>query len=521
MSKFLKGTFILIVASLITRVLGFINRIVIARFIGEEGVGLYMMALPTLFLIINITQLGLPVAISKFVAEANAKGDEKKTKKILVVSLVCMFSLSLIFTPLIFLLAPMLSETLFTDKRTIWPLLAITPIVPIVAVSSVLRGYFQGKQNMKPLAFSQVIEQVMRIAFIALLTKTFLPYGIEYAAAGAMLASIIGELASLLYLLRAFKLKKHFKVRKGFLKMASSGKKTFTELMSIAIPTLGSRMIGSISWFLEPIIVAQSLAIAGVTTSVATSQYGELTGYALPLLSLPSFITASLATALVPAISEANATGNMKLVVHRLQQALNITFTTGCLAVVTLFVFAEPILKLMYGTSHAAIFIKFLAPFFVMAYLQFPLQSMLQAMNLARAAMINSLIGAIIKMIVIALLATKASFGIMGAAIGIAASIVLVTFLHFSTVVKVVPISLHIRNYTLSFLVALLSGYVGFYTFSYQLTKQSVSTRLLYSILILLLIYLVLMLGTGLIKKRDLKRIPKIGNFLTRFAWRP
>ena len=99
MSKFIKGTLILIVASLITRVLGFINRIVIARFIGEEGVGLYMMALPTLFLVINITQLGLPIAISKFVAEANARGDERKIKKILVVSLACTFSLSIIFTP--------------------------------------------------------------------------------------------------------------------------------------------------------------------------------------------------------------------------------------------------------------------------------------------------------------------------------------------------------------------------------------------------------------------------------------
>ena len=194
MSKFIKGTIILVVASFITRILGFINRIVIARFIGEEGVGLYMMALPTLFLVINITQIGLPIAISKFVAEAQAKGDEKKIKKILVVSIACTFSLSLIFTPLLLLFAPMLSEFLLTDERTVWPLLAITPIIPIIAISSVIRGYFQGKQNMKPFAFSQVIEQIMRIAFIAVLTKAFLPYGIEYAAAGAMLASVIGEL---------------------------------------------------------------------------------------------------------------------------------------------------------------------------------------------------------------------------------------------------------------------------------------------------------------------------------------
>src|SRR5690606_42098993 len=72
---FLQGTLILIIAGMITRLLGFVNRIVIARLIGEEGVGLYMMALPSLFLMITLTQIGLPVAISKRVAEANAVGD--------------------------------------------------------------------------------------------------------------------------------------------------------------------------------------------------------------------------------------------------------------------------------------------------------------------------------------------------------------------------------------------------------------------------------------------------------------
>ena len=303
--------------------------------------------------------------------------------------------------------------------------------------------------------------------------------------------------------------------------MVNSGKGTFTELMSIALPTTGSRMIGSLSWFLEPIVVAQSLAIAGVTTTMATRQYGELTGYALPLLMLPSFITASLATSLVPAVSEANSTGNIKVVVYRLQQALNITFNTGCLAIVTLFVFAEPILELMYHSSNSAVFIKFLAPFFVMQYFQIPLQSMLQAMNLARAAMVNSLIGAIVKLLVIAVLASKENFGIMGAAVGIAVGIVLVTFLHLSTVLKVVPISLHLHSYFSSFFIAIASGYSGFFAFVYWFTNQLLSVRLLSSFAVLIVIYLGLMLGTGSIKKRDLKRIPRIGPFLTRFAWRP
>ncbi|MGA9227110.1 MAG: stage V sporulation protein B, partial [Mesobacillus sp.] len=284
MSKFLKGTFILLIAGLVTRVLGFINRIVIARFIGEEGVGLYMMAFPTLILVVTITQLGLPVAISKNVAEAEARGDYAKVKKILVVSLATTISLSIIFTPALLFLAPYLSNTLFTDPRTHLPLMAIAPIVPIVAISSVLRGYFQGRQNMRPSAISQVIEQLVRITLIAVLTKTFMPYGIEYAAAAAMVASVLGELASLLYLMTTFKLRKKFRLRKNFFQYVHSGKSTFNELMSIALPTTGSRMIGSVSWFFEPIVVAHSLAIAGVAAVAATKQYGALTGFAMPLL---------------------------------------------------------------------------------------------------------------------------------------------------------------------------------------------------------------------------------------------
>jgi len=466
MSKFFQGTLILLAAGLITRILGFINRIVVARMIGGEGVGLFMMALPTLFLIITVTQMGLPVAIAKFVAEANAHGDKKRIKKIVVVSLSITLGLSLIFTPTLFLLAPILSQTLFTDERTYWPLVAMIPIIPIVAVSAVIKGYFQGIQNMKPAAYSIILEQVIRILFIAFLTKTFLPYGIEYAAAAAMFASVIGELASLIYLLTLFKLKKHFPLRKNFFQHISKGKETLNQLLSIALPSTGSRLINNIAWFFEPIIVAQSLAIAGVSTALATQQYGELMGYAWPLLMLPSFITISLSTSLIPAVSEANSTGNNQLVAFRLHQALRIVFITGCLAVVVLFVFAEPIMKLMYGNSNAAIFITFLAPIILFAYYQMPLQSVLQALNLARAAMINSLIGAVVKLALIFILSSQPQLGIMGTAIGFATSIVLVTFLHFATITKRVQVHIEIGGYLLTILVTILSGFIGhvFYT---------------------------------------------------------
>lgn len=520
MSKFLKGTIILLVAGLITRVLGFINRIVIARFIGEEGVGLYMMAFPTLILVITITQLGLPVAISKNVAEAEAEGDYKKIKKILVVSLSITILLSVIFTPALILLAPWLSQTLFTDPRTHLPLLAIAPIVPIIAISSVIRGYFQGRQNMKPAAISQVLEQLVRITLIAVLTKTFLPYGIEYAAAAAMFASVLGELVSLIYLVTSFKFKKRFKLRKDFFKFAHSGKATFQELMTVALPTTGSRMIGSISWFFEPIVVAHSLALAGVATVMATKQYGSLTGYALPLMLLPSFITNSLSTSLVPAISEANSQNNMKLIEYRLQQALRFTFLTGGISVVLLFVLAEPLMVVMFGSASGTQFIKIMAPFFIFSYFQGPLQATLQALNLARAAMINSLIGAVIKTAVIFLLASQPAFGINGAALGIITGIVLVTFLHFATVLKKISFSFYVREYVKTILVIGITAWCGFWLMDHFTLQVPLSVKVIISALEMTILYIVLLFVFSLVYKEDVERIPLIGKPLTKWVFR-
>ncbi len=520
MSKFLKGTMILLIAGLITRVLGFINRIVIARFIGEEGVGLYMMAYPTLILVVTITQLGLPVAISKNIAEAEAQGNMKKIKKILVVSLAITISLSAIFTPALLMLAPYLSKTLFTDSRTLLPLLAIAPIVPIIAISSVIRGYFQGRQNMKPAAASQVIEQIVRISLIAVMTKAFLPFGIEYAAAGAMFAAVIGEMASLLFLLATFKMKKKFRVRKHFFQYVKSGKSTFNELMSIALPTTGSRMIGSLAWFFEPIVVSHSLAIAGVAAIAATKQYGALTGFALPLLMLPSFITNSLATSLVPAISEANSRNERNLIEYRLQQALRFTFLTGGLAVILLYVLSEELMQIMYGSTSGAPFIRLMAPFFIFHYYQGPLQATLQAMNLARAAMINSLIGAIVKTAVIFFLASQPAIGINGVALGILVGFVLVTLLHFATVMKAISFTFHIQDYVKTFIVMGIAGYTGYWLLEKINNNIHIVFQVLLITLTIMLIYFILVIFLGLIKKEELKRIPFIGKPLSKFTFR-
>src|SRR5699024_9935886 len=191
--SFLKGTIILIIAGMITRFLGFINRLVVARVMGQVGVGLYMMALPTLFLVLTLTQIGMPTAISKRVAEATTKVQKHKEKQILIVSLTITVCINIFIIIELMSIMPWILTNLYTDQRVLFPLYAISPVIPIIAISSVLKGYFQGKQNMKPQSYALIIEQVIRICFVALFIKWLMPFGVEYAAAGAMFSIILGE----------------------------------------------------------------------------------------------------------------------------------------------------------------------------------------------------------------------------------------------------------------------------------------------------------------------------------------
>lgn len=510
---FLRGTLILIMAGMITRFLGFINRLVVARVMGEEGMGLYMMALPTLILALTLTQIGLPIAISKRVAENIAKKQYDKVKQILVVSLLITGSLSILLMTAMIVLSPWISQNLYTDDRVVFPLLAVSPVIPIIAMSSVFKGYFQGRQNMKPQSYALIIEQVVRISCVALFIKLLLPYGVEFAAAGAMASLILGELCSLLYIIYLFKRKKTFKMRSKFFRYLRSSKETVRELFSIALPSTGSRIISSFTHFLEPILVAQSLAIAGVGATVATKLYGELTGYVIPLLFLPTFITNSLSIALVPAISESEANENRPFVHYRIHQAIRISFASGALATIVFILFANPILNIMYGTDQAARFLIFMAPFYLLLYIQAPLQSALQALDLAKEAMWNSLISAGVKLVVLYALASNPNFKMMGVAIALCTSVILVTLLHLYALRKTISFSIPLLD-TVKMVGLLGLTFLTGKLFSNIFSNYENILTLLASLVALTIVYIVFLFGFRFITREELKQLPILNKWL-------
>lgn len=515
---FIKGAMILLAAGIINRILGFIPRIALPRIIGAEGVGLYQLGYPFLIVMLTLITGGIPLAVAKWVAEAESAGNSARSRQIFRTALALTVLLALLFTGLLLLFAPWITTHILTDKRVYHTFLLMSPMLLISAISAVLRGYFQGKQNMIPTAFSQVLESLFRIVFMLIFAQMMLPWGLEWAAAGAMLGVVIGELSGLLILLwqyikesgRPFP-----KLQKLNRANSSAQVPILKRLVSLSLPVTGSKLVGSLSYLLESILTARCLAAAGIATAAATAQYGALQGMIIPILLLPTALTYSLAVSLVPSLSEAAAQNDKAAIQKRLQQSMRIALVFGAPFVVFMWLFAEPLCKLLYNHVEIAPMLRWMAPVGLFVYLQAPLQAALQALDKPGTALLNTFIGAAIKLILIVQLASDPSFGIYGAIIAINVNIVVVTLLHGWSVLKFIGFRMKLPD-----IIKVLAAMPIVGACSLWMMKQQWLGRVWLDMASACLagtvLYIALMALLGLIGREELGQMPIIGRWVRR-----
>lgn len=415
-NKFIKSTIILIIGGGITKILAMVIKIFLTRSIGDEGIGLYMLILPTFNLFITLCTMSLSTSISKLVSE---KGFGKKIVLPLVpISLFYNFILMI----LLIITAPYIAKYLLNEPSAYYPIMGISFTLPFICISNILKGYFYGKENMSPYVISNIVEQSVRLFFIVFMIPKLLVYGINIAVLGVVLINIISEFASIICLILFIPNKKiefiDFKSDKLIIK----------DILNISLSSTGSRLIGSISYFLEPIILTFIMGLVGYSNSYIVSSYGVITGYVFPLLLIPSFFTMAISTSLLPVISNNYARGNYQYTRKKLKQALIISLLIGIFFTVIFMIFPEVLLKIIYNTSLGGDYIRIVAPFFLLHYIQGPLTSYLQAVDKSKEAMFGTLVGAIIKNIL--LLVLPIFMGIWGFIIASLVNILYVTLQH-------------------------------------------------------------------------------------------
>lgn len=426
-NKFVVATIILIIGGFITKILSMVIKIVMTRLVGTEGIGLYMLVNPTFMLFIAICTLGMPTAISKLVSE-----DKRNNKKLVFSAVLIAIIINILIMLTILISGRFIANNLLHEPRSYYSIIAIGLVLPFISISSILRGYFFGKQKMIPHVVSNITEDITRLISIILFTPLFLMKGLEYAVAFLILSNIISELTSIIILF--FFLPKNFKLNK---KDITPNLSNIKDILEISLPTTGSRLIGTIGAFFEPIILTFFLLKTGFTNQYILTEYGVLNGYVMPLILLPSFFTGAISQALLPIVSQGYSNKKYKYVRNKIKQALFFSLLIGIPATLIFTFIPEIPLKLIFNTNEGINYIKVLAPICLLHYIQAPLTSTLQAIGKSHTAMFGTLVGMILRTICL-IVCCNMGLGLWSLVIASSVNIIYVTIHHIIEVRKYV-----------------------------------------------------------------------------------
>ena len=426
-NKFLKSTFILIIGSLITKVMGFIIRIIYTRIIGSNGISLYTLIVPTYSLMVCISNFALPISLSKIISQ-----NKIRSKDLLSSGIYLILFINILFMLLIILLSGFISKYLLNNTEVKVFLIGAALSMPFMGLACILKGYYFGKQRMLPNTISNIIEQTIRLLFLLLILPKIAKISINNAILSFILLNIVTELSSIITFICLLPKNTNISI-----KDIKYNKKLSKDIFNESLPLVSSRLIGNIGFFFEPIILSNTFKLIGYSNDYFMIEYGIYNGYSLSILMLPSFIISSLCSALIPEISKYYSNGNNTMVKRRIKQALLITFIFGIVINLLIFIFRLDLLNILYKTNLGSNYIAFLSIFFIFYYLEAPLSSILQALNYSKYTFKTSTIGVFIKLILMFLLSFL-KIGLYSLLIAEAINIIYVVISNYYKIKKVV-----------------------------------------------------------------------------------
>ncbi|MBQ6976966.1 MAG: polysaccharide biosynthesis protein [Selenomonadaceae bacterium] len=520
--KFLKGTFILTIASFVVKVIGSLNWIFVSRILGGEGIGLYQMAFPIYFFAITISQAGIPIAISIITAERVALKDIFGARRVFKISMALMFVTGVVFSLLTYFSASWLIDLqLIRDSRAYMSVVALSPTVFFVTFLAASRGYLQGWQRMTPTAVSQIVEQIFRVITMIVLADLFLPWGLDYAAAGASLGALAGAVTGLIVLVY-FHIKLNRDIDKNFAEYLaptpqSQSESTFSiikRMFKLALPVSAASIMLPVVSNLDLMIVPQRLEVAGYSVRQATELFGYLNGMAVPLVNLATILTASLAVSIVPAISESRALNDHARIYRQTAAAVRISNFVCFPAFVIVFFLATPISALIYNAPGAGPAVMISAVSIILLGLHQVSTGVLQGLGHTTIPMVNMILAAIAKVVLNWTLTAMPAFGIMGAAWATAADMGVAAFINLYFIYKYIGYKIELSQLakTIGAAAIMAVSVKLFYNFTIAEFNSGVLSTF-GAVFVGGAIYIAAIALLGGLLKEDMERIPMIGKY--------
>lgn len=429
----------LMIAAFIVRMLGFVNRIYMSNILGAEGMGLFQLASPIYSLIILTLTSGISISVSGMTAKERAKGRRANALLVTKIAFVILLISGTVCGILLAIFGKFISSEILGDDRAYYSLILLAPCIPIVASASAIKGYFYGSSNVTPTALSQIAEQIVRIGVIFFVANRIAGSNLAYACAIATTSAAFGEMANLIVVGIAF-----FKERtneKPTLPRIDAAKTIIKSSAPISLNRLAISFMGMI----ETVILPMRFIAGGLDYTEGIETLGRISGMAMPLITFPTLITSSVATTLVPAISEAMSVKNYKLANHRIANCLNMGFLLGFVFFGIYYTVGAQAAEILYPNQNVGEILTKLSYCCIFLYVEQIMAGIINGLGKQGHSLVSSAVGYVI--IIAFIWFGVPSYGISAYIAGSIISMAVTCFLSLCVIIKTTGLALHLRNW--------------------------------------------------------------------------
>ena len=515
---FMQGVVTIMFSQILIKVLGLIYTLYLTNRegFGDAGNAIYASGYQIYALLLTISSIGVPNAISKLVAERLALGDSRGANRIFKVALATFGAIGAVGTMLLFFGAHTLAYDFIQIPEAELTLIALSPAIFFVSISSVLRGYFNGRRTLKTTARAQTLEQVFKtvltiviVEIVAHITST----STEMMAAGANVATTIATFSSFIYLFMYYRVRRKEignEIASSVNYKYESVKTIVKKILKVSVPLTLSSIMTSFNKNIDSFTVKRILSTY-MASDVATRLYGQLSGKVDTLTNLPLAINIAFATALVPAISAAKAKNDKETATKRTSFSLLTSMLIGLPCVVGMIVFAQPILNLLYpNANEGALLLQLISVSVIFSILDQTINGALQGFGKVMIPAIALGIGCIIKLILNLILLPIPELNVYGAAIGSIACHMVAFLIVFNVLKRNVKLNLPFKKFILK--PALATGIMAVCSYTIFLIVNSIipgNGATIIAMLFAIIIYVLSVVVLKIYNKEDIYMLPK------------
>ncbi len=520
-TSFLKNVVILVTAHIFIKIIGVINKIYLTnkQGFGDEGNAIYSSAFQIYALFLTISSIGIPNAVSKIVSERLAVGDSKGAHKTFKIAVITFGFLGFILSMFLCMYSKKMAVEWLQIPEARLSLLALSPAIFFVSITSVIKGYFNGRENLNIGAHSQTIEQIFRtiltISLIEFIAQTT-GFDTRVMAGGAAIATTLSEIVCFIYLYRYYRSVKGEianEIRRSVNYKYKGIRKTIKEILIVSIPMSIGPIIGGINKNIDSMTIIRGLK-KFMTETEAKLEYGILSGKIDTLVSFPLSFNSAFTSTLIPVVSAAKASGDINKANKKIRFSMLISILIGVPSTVGMVIFAEPILEFLFPNQPSGGFllqISAISITFIM--LNQNINSVLHGLGKTIVPSIILLLGAIIKLVLnTVLVQINPNEFILGGTAGAATSTVIshgiTCIISLAILKKYINLQFGIKDFLKPIFATVMMAVCMIFIYNELIGIFSAKLCIILTLLISIIIYLLLVLILKIFLEEDLKKIP-------------